>query len=60
MSQIDEAIADLEARADLAEDELKVLRNGIREFQLWLREPVRGPIIFRSEVVEHLEAILAL
>jgi hypothetical protein len=58
--QVEEAIADLEARADLAEDELTAIRNGIRELQNWLKNPVRGPIIFRSEVVEHLDQILAL
>jgi hypothetical protein len=60
MSQIEEALADAEARADLAEDELTAVRNGIRELQNWLREPVRGPIIFRAEVVERLSEILAL
>lgn len=48
-----------EARAIAAEDELTALRRDIREFQKWLSEPIRGPIIFRSEVVEHLDQILA-
>lgn len=54
-----EDIRDLEARATTAEDELTALRREIREFQAWLSEPIRGPIVFRSEVVEHLDAILA-
>jgi hypothetical protein len=52
-------IREAEARAICAEDELSALRRDIREFQKWLSEPIRGPIIFRSEVVEELNAILA-
>lgn len=58
--QVQEALSDAEARADVAEDELSAIRRGIREYQEWLRNPVRGPIIFRSEVIERLSQILAL
>jgi hypothetical protein len=58
--QAEEALADAEARADCAEDELTALRKEIREYQAWLSNPVRGPITFRSEVVERLDEILAL
>jgi hypothetical protein len=48
-----------EARAIAAEDELTAIRKGVRELQAWLKEPVRGTVIFRSEVVELLDQILA-
>jgi hypothetical protein len=41
------------------EQELAAMRRELREFIAWLNDPVRGPIIFRFEVVEHLQAILA-
>lgn len=39
--------------------DLSALRRDLREFIAWLNEPTRGPVIFRSEVVERLSQILA-
>lgn len=45
-------------RALCAEQDLTEIRTGIYDFVEWLREPDRGPVIFRSEVVERLMTIL--
>lgn len=46
-------------RAITAEQDLDLVRRDIRELQAWLKEPVRGTVIFRSEVVDLLDQILA-
>lgn len=47
------------ARAELAEQEYALVRAELQGFIQWLAEPTRGPVIFRSEVVERLCQILA-
>lgn len=58
MSQTEEALADTEARADLAEIELTAVRTELREFISWLEQPTRGPVVFRDEVAARLSRIL--
>lgn len=45
-------------RASAAEQDVIDMRQSMRDYIAWLKEPTRGPVIFRSEVVERLEAIL--
>jgi hypothetical protein len=46
-------------RALATESDLDALRIDLRDFIAWLESPDRGPVIFRSEVVERLNQILA-
>lgn len=39
--------------------DLTAIRRDLREYVKWLADPVRGTVIFRSEVIERLKQILA-
>lgn len=45
-------------RANAAEADLFNTRSELWEFIQWLSDGTRGPVIFRSEVVERLSQIL--
>lgn len=45
-------------RALCAEQEYGLVRAELLGFIQWLEEPIRGPVIFRYEVVERLSQIL--
>jgi hypothetical protein len=46
-------------RADAAENDVIYLRRCLSEYIKWLADPIRGTVIFRSEVIERLKEILA-
>jgi hypothetical protein len=50
--------SEFEDRAYSCEDELSEIRRSLREYQRWLADPTRGPVIFRAEVIERLNLIL--
>ena len=39
-------------------EDIQYIRASLKEFIEWLNAPTRGPVIFRSEVIERLSAIL--